>query len=637
MSKLFETFDWAAGLDNTALSHAVRSARFSPLRAVGSGGSLTAAHALAGLHQVFAGQLAAVATPLQVVNQRLAPAVSSWLLTAAGRNVDVLAAAQAEIEREPKQVSVVCGSTSSPLADLCRDHPFVDLITFDSPQGKDGFLATNSLLSFVTLISRAYVLEFASPEDWAEQAHTVRALLMAGNEGSGEWRQQSSALWSRETIVVLHGPATAIGAIDVESKFTEAALANVQIADYRNFAHGRHHWLAKRSDRSGVLAFVSDTDRSLAERTLDLIPDDVPVVRIDLPGGSVAAGLKSLIVGMWLTGWAGAALGIDPGRPGVPEFGRKLYHLNVRTARAKDDVGISIRTAAALRRKTGLTVSQLMLRKEASGWLSDLELFQSSLDDAEFGAVVLDYDGTIVDTRRRFHPPEDDVSAELIRIVESGGRIAIATGRGSSVRRDLQRVLPESLWSRILIGYYNGAEIASLDDDAAPRSSETCDTELEVVSLHLRADTRLLDIAEQHDRPHQITLTARTVSAEEYLWGLVQQIVAGLDTRATVTRSSHSVDVVAPGVSKINVLTRLRSDIGDHPILTIGDRGRWPGNDYELLNQPFSLSVDEVSAQRSACWNLASPGQRGPRVTVEYLRAVSMVNGWLSFAGQLLR
>ena len=59
-------------------------------------------------------------------------------------------------------------------------------------------------------------------------------------------------------------------------------------------------------------------------------------------------------------------------------------------------------------------------------------------------------------------------------------------------------------------------------------------------------------------------------------------------------------------------------------MLIVGDRGRWPGNDYELLREPYSLGVDEVSVDPSTCWNLASPGQRGPSVTLEYLKALDL-------------
>ena len=60
-------------------------------------------------------------------------------------------------------------------------------------------------------------------------------------------------LWDRATIVVLHGHVTQAAAIDLESKLTEAALGQVQLADYRNFAHGRHHWFAKHGESSAII------------------------------------------------------------------------------------------------------------------------------------------------------------------------------------------------------------------------------------------------------------------------------------------------------------------------------------------------------------------------------------------------
>ncbi len=72
MTKLADTFEWAATADLDPLRRAGRTAGLSSLRAVGSGGSLTGAHALAGLHQRYTGHLAAVATPLEAVGESLA-------------------------------------------------------------------------------------------------------------------------------------------------------------------------------------------------------------------------------------------------------------------------------------------------------------------------------------------------------------------------------------------------------------------------------------------------------------------------------------------------------------------------------------------------------------------------------------
>ena len=95
MSRLGETFVWAANADLEPMRKAVRTAGLSPLRAIGSGGSLTAAHALAGLHQRLTGRLAAVATPLEAAGEPLDSSVATWLLSAGGSNVDIVAAARA--------------------------------------------------------------------------------------------------------------------------------------------------------------------------------------------------------------------------------------------------------------------------------------------------------------------------------------------------------------------------------------------------------------------------------------------------------------------------------------------------------------------------------------------------------------
>ena len=76
----------------------------------------------------------------------------------------------------------------------------------------------------------------------------------------------------KDIIVVLHGVSSKIGAIDLESKFSEAALGNLQVADYRNFAHGRHNWIYKRGKSSGILAFITPEDNALAKKTLAFNP-----------------------------------------------------------------------------------------------------------------------------------------------------------------------------------------------------------------------------------------------------------------------------------------------------------------------------------------------------------------------------
>lgn len=639
ISKLADTFAWAMRVDISLLRKAVKTAGLSPLLAIGSGGSLTTAQALVSLHQRCTGHIGAVATPLEAMTEPLAPGVATWLLSAGGSNVDILAAFRALVTREPRQLGVLCGRADSPLVQAARTYGFTDLLLFEPPAGKDGFLATNSLLAFTTLLTRAYTSEFDDPSsDFDSQSAQVQSFLL--NEMLlADWRSGAAALWPRSTTLVLYGTTTRIGAVDLESKFTEAAIGNVQLADYRNFAHGRHHWLAKRADSTGVLAFISSADQVLAEKTLALIPKEIPQARLIIEGPAETALVVSLIAALQITGWAGQARGIDPGRPYVPEFGRKLYHLPLpKQPSPFKAVAINDNDAAAIERKSGISLAKLVKRGELERWRAALDRFRRRLAGASFAGIALDYDGTVVDTRDRFSPPRGDIVAELTRIASSGARLAIATGRGASVRKDLRELVPASLWPHIVIGYYNGAEITTLADDHAPDGQDRVCDALDQIAAALREQSELTDVATQTDRRFQITLQARRPTTESRLWDLAQQAVLMTNQRnVTITRSSHSVDILAPGISKLNVLKHLQHAIGEAPFLAIGDRGRWPGNDYELLKEPFALSVDELSVDPETCWNLAPRGQRGIAATLCYLKTLRAKDGRLRFDETRLR
>ena len=633
MARLAETFAWAEEADLQPLRQAVRCAGLSPLRAIGSGGSLTGAHALVGLHQRYTGHLAAAATPLESVDEPLDATAAMWLLSAGGRNADITTATKTLILREPRQIAVLCGHETSPLANLCRQHPFVDLLLYSPPAGRDGFLATNSLFGFAALLTRAYAAEFGSDSDWRDAVDHLKPLLTDAAAAPEIWEADTVPLWTKATTLVLHGPSTRIGAIDLESKFTEAALGHVQHADYRSFAHGRHNWLAKRGETSAVLAFIADADRALAERTLDLIPDHVPQARIVFDGGSSAVALASLLAALRITEWAGRTPDVDPGRPGIPVFGRKIYNLRPpRPRRIAGSPRLAPRKAAAIARKVGCDPDSLTAGDALDHWRNALEDFLTRLRAPRFAGIVLDYDGTIVDTRRRTELADPAIASELARLSSSGVPIGIATGRGVSARHHLRACLPRQSWPLVMVGYYNGAEVAPLDDDGAPNGTKRVSASLRPFVDALRRQPDISEFACLEERPFQVTLEARHATSEFRLWKLIHQLI--LTTRSHdihATLSDHSVDIVAAGVSKLNVVQRLRESIGDEPILTIGDRGRWPGNDHELLSETFALGVDQVSTDPLTCWHLGEPGQRGPNVTLDYLTALQTEGARLQF------
>src|SRR5262249_40413744 len=153
-------------------------------------------------------------------------------------------------------------------------------------------------------------------------------------------------------------------------------------------------------------------------------------------------------------------------------------------------------------------------------------------------------------------------------------------------------------WKRVLVGYHNGSEIAFLDDDTQPPATAELDESLRAIEAAIRTHPRLNQIGKCEAKNRQISLEGVPAEAAEEAWEAVEQLLRDMGRPGvTALRSSHSIDMLAPGVSKRALVERLRASLSSvTAILCVGDRGRWPGNDFFLLREPLSLSVDEVSS-----------------------------------------
>ena len=131
-----------------------------------------------------------------------------------------------------------------------------------------------------------------------------------------------------------------------------------------------------------------------------------------------------------------------------------------------------------------------------------------------------------------------------------------------------------------IIGYYNGGDIALLSDDAQPRWHKVHIGRLASDSEAFQRHNLFSAFARFEIRLPQIKVEAKSQAPGECVWAILQQIVNTLAIPGvTLLRSSHSMDVIAPGVSKLAVLDRIRvllPDSQEPPILCIGDRGQWP-------------------------------------------------------------
>jgi fructoselysine-6-P-deglycase FrlB-like protein len=600
LAALSATYREASSWDSKALVQLLATLATQGLRVVGSGGSYSLAAFCARLHMQTTRQPAFAVTPLDVVQTPYLHATGLLCLTASGRNKDIRAAFEAAALAETKPTAALCLAEGSPIKALNALYNFTEVIEAPLDIEEDGFLAVNSLLAVCVLLARAYRLAAQRRDPMPDSFESLMANVDAGTDFDADVRR----VLKRKTISLLYSPILAAAATDLESRFVEGALGNLHAADWRNFGHGRHHWLAKRADETGMVALVGESDVSLARRTLAAIPAEIPRAVVTCFGDADVQAICALMMALKIAGAAGEVIGIDPGRPGVPEFGRKLFGLGPRITRPPI-------SEAAIQRKVRVAPEiESVFRRRYPQVIEGIASARSC-------GIVLDYDGTLCDRRRRFDPLDSAIADGLNALAATGTIIGIATGRGQSAGVVLQSIFPRDVWPRVLVGYYNGAVIAPLGigpEMGAEHSAIAAEVGQRLQAWFPQAKVEVRDCQVSADgfRHGQLAAIAHTTA----------RLLAAEKLPSYVVCSSHSIDVLLTPCRKSAVVDAVRAASGDFngTVIRIGDRGTWPGNDFDLLSDRLGLSVDEVSGDPDHCWNLLPPGILGPQATLHYLR-----------------
>ena len=616
-----EAYQWAVTNHRDWLKQLWFDQTEKTLIACGSGGSYSAASIAVALHRHYHRSPGYAVTPLELeATIPWGSNCSLWLFSGKGRNVDIRRALKRASILEVNEMTVFCAKLNSPLERDARRLWLDRVFSFEANVGKDGYLATNSLF-----VSTVFLV--ASFEKLPQNLTTLIQSCFSSKSSAEELKRNLLlAADGRSNAIVLHGPSGKAGALDLESKFTESALIASSVTDFRNFAHGRHNWINRFGTESFVVAFVGPGEEELARQTLNLIPKHIPQVVLPLGENFATAQILSIYHSIQIVGWMGVLRGIDPGRPRIPEFGRKLYHLRARLTNGSVSRSnrhtIIHRKIAALGRNEDHDASP-------SFWYKKYSTFRSGLVSVDIRAIVFDYDGTLVETNARFDPPVESVARRIVELLEAGIPIGIATGRGNSVKHPLQTMIPSKFQARTLLGYLNASQITRLN------TKVEIDGDLEDPNL-VRFWERLQRVL-QHTQgvvtkkyPSQISIRPASVASVTWLWSVVQELVSyESDGELKVMTSSHSLDILPKNVSKVSVVQAICKEfsVDESSVLRIGDNGRWPGNDCELLRSSLGLSVRHVSADPDFCWNLLPPRCSGLNGTLYYMDRMQAKDG----------
>lgn len=401
LSHLQDSIRQAIESEILGLKAAIAGASEASIIAVGSGGSFTVASLLCKLHESYTGRVSRAVTPLELIcNPTLAATSPIFLISAEGKNPDILEALQRARQHSSRTVHLITNRSDSPLMARALEMHDVTPHLFELAE-KDGYLATNSLALDAALIARAYgELDEEAPSFNIE----VETLEFDGMplprwlRSSGPFVREAV---SRRGLIVVYSPRLRPIAEDLESRLSESALLFCQLCDFRSFAHGRHLWLTDRSNDSALLVLSEPETSRLWEDMRPQVPADVPTFSLSLQNSKPKDLIAGLIGGMHLVSEIANQAERNIARPAVSALGRKLYYAdlpslipppsedNSRGEHSKYEVlgahWPTPRRSGKIRR--ALEAAELAFQRQA------------------FRAIVFDYDGTLCSSNGLDLPP----------------------------------------------------------------------------------------------------------------------------------------------------------------------------------------------------------------------------------------
>lgn len=603
LEQLEDTYQRTLAWDIEPLRRALSAVAGGPAVFIGTGGTLAVAHLAAQLHEQFGGQPSRVVTPLELV--RLPPTLQAGavLFSAGAKHPDAIGVLE-RLGAGRFQPAVLL--TLRDPADMAGWVSLeAHIVALPSLHFREGFLATNSLLSMMVALIRAH----AGDESLPSALPRPDVELPASDT---------------ENLLVLATPDLAAVGVDLETRCAELGLACVQVTDYRNFAHGRHVGLSRRARNTAVVGLVAEPLEKLATATLNVLPMEIEKVAWRARHTVPVAVLELTLASMALAGKLAAAQGVNATRPGAAPYGRRLYHLSMRSVLPEMEDGPVQRKIAALGAGTSDSAVVSLYDDSYQKWSEQISLI-------EFGGVVLDYDGTVCATTKRFDLPPAKIQTALISLLDAGVGVGIASGRGKSLYWDLRQWVPERHWGSVVVGLYNGGARVLLSDELPDLAGPT-----ELMSSVAKRIGELPIGPGGQIEARSVQVTVSVSSGAFAHVGRLAKLVANAMAQppalpVKVVASAHSVDLVAAETTKVTIAQEIEASTG-LPVLAIGDQGDIGGNDFELLaSRPWTLTVDRCSPDPSRCWYLDKRGRTGPRLLEAYLGSVSLSSASLRF------
>lgn len=240
--------------------------------------------------------------------------ISDIFSQAEGHNNDIAFAARRALSVNPEDSACLClhGGERNKLKPLfAKAGASQRDFCFDS-HVHDGFVSCETPLMYSAILTRV----FGPASDIDTIAESQDSGFRVESASGGALGLDSLAGVDHFTILNA-GWGTPVAEL-LEGKLVESGWASGQVADYRNYCHGRFIFTSNHLGDSAVVMLVSPREKALSARIRSFLPKDTKVVVIETGLEGPAAGLD---LAVRMTGFFEAAArraGVNPGSPKNP-------------------------------------------------------------------------------------------------------------------------------------------------------------------------------------------------------------------------------------------------------------------------------------------------------------------------------
>ena len=548
---------------------------------IGSGGALCLARLWQSIHESHKLGIAKTITPYEFHHNPNKPDLVV-LFSASGKNHDILDVCRVAISQNCK-VLIFTIREKSPLVKLAKTYPNqVKIVLPNVAVPQDGFLAVNSTVAMGCMIAKI------ENHFWNVEGKLGDPICDAINDHTDFVVNNISGVDGR-TIHIITSEWGKPAAVDFEARLAESGLTNCFVTDPRNFGHGRFIWLEKRNNSSQIVFFYEDQSKSLINRITRLIPDNIECIKITTKYKNSLGGIYLIARSILLFAAYAKNLDYDPGMPDVPDWGRKLHRLKIQSNFPKSNKNTVTKNPASL---PAFTIP--------------------------FSGIALDFDGTIVDTKKRYDSITGNMISQLERLLSMGLKIGVATGRGRSAYEALKKQIEKKYHKNLYVGLYNGTLVGKLDAPLPPPNQGWYLREHIERLIH----STEVDLSKISSRETQISIRGIAKKKIKEISNFISASLQDNSRYVKFCESAHSLDILPHWATKVTLVHALMDNINMN-ILCLGDQGQIGGNDEELLSWIPSISVGNQQPASNLCYWLGKDKElRESQGTLKILRNV---------------